>query len=459
VEPLKRSLTPVLASGWCCVAVVAIWGIAVRRSDSTLALTAGAVLLVSLAISRYAFALNFTTGPVLYLILLGLFHLGLVVPWTLGIYDISKVPWFIPHGLSRALALIIYSFLSFESGLFVALGVLGHAKGVSDKDDSNLENAKVFTVGGLLFLAAILMFVFGLINLDPVGYYRLTYSEVFRLEAETDPRFFGSGITVAFIGLCLAVAGASKRRLRATFLGTGLWVSMLFYFGFRGPALIAGLMVYAVALKKRIVFPRWLPWLAAAFLLVAIPMEFAVREQPLNERFPTSLEEINILDAPAEMGTSIRPLVETADLIGPGKYHHGKTYLVGIRGIVPNLALRWEPSSTESIDNLPPSHWITAVVDPWSYRNYGGMGFSAVAEPYMNFGIPGVVIFFLGLAFLLVWLERVSIRSSYSLASWALVVGSLLWTTRNDFSNFFRPAIWGLLCLGIIRVFSGTRPL
>jgi hypothetical protein len=185
-------------------------------------------------------------------------------------------------------------------------------------------------------------------------------------------------------------------------------------------------------------------------------MEFKVREQPLNERsFPTSLDGINILDGPAEMGTSIRPLVETADLIGPGNYRHGKTYLVGLEGILPNLSLRWEPVSKGSIDDLPPSQWITAVIDPWSYRNYGGMGFSAVAEPYMNFGTPGVIIFFLLLAFLLVQLERVSIRSSRALASWALVLGSLLWTTRNDFSNFFRPAVWGLLCLGAIHVLSG----
>ncbi|MFY9531824.1 MAG: O-antigen polysaccharide polymerase Wzy [Candidatus Acidiferrales bacterium] len=458
--PLRGSLRPVLAAAWYCIAVVAIWEIQARVSDSTLALTAGTLLLASLVISKCAFGLNFTAGPMLYLIVLGLFHLGLVVPWMLGIYDISKTPWFNPHGLSRALALIIYSILSFQSGVFVAFGVRGHSKDSFNQDGSNLENAKIFAVGGLLLLAAVVTFVFGLIKLDPLGYYRITYFEIFRLQAETDPRFFGSGITIAFIGLCLSVSGASKRQLRFTFLGTGLWVSILFYLGFRGPALIAGLIVYAVALKKGVLFPKWLPWIAAAFLLVAVPIESRLREQPLNERFfATSLRGIDILDGPAEMGTSIRPLVETADLIGPGDYRHGKTYLVGIKGIVPNLAFRWLPSSTESIDNLPPSQWITAVVDPWSYRNYGGMGFSAVAEPYMNFGTPGLVIFFLTLAFLLVLLERVSIRSSHALASWALVVGSLLWTTRNDFSNFFRPTVWGLLCLGVILFWPGKYTL
>jgi hypothetical protein len=113
--------------------------------------------------------------------------------------------------------------------------------------------------------------------------------------------------------------------------------------------------------------------------------------------------------------------------------------------------LRWESSSTESEADLPPNHWITSIVDPWAYKNYGGIGFSAVGEPYMNFGLPGVIAYFLFLSFFLVYLEQLSIRNSYSLAAWALILGPLLWTTRNDFTNFFRPAVWGLLILAAVK--------
>jgi hypothetical protein len=154
------------------------------------------------------------------------------------------------------------------------------------------------------------------------------------------------------------------------------------------------------------------------------------------------------------MGTSIRPLIETVDLIGPVQFRHGRTYVAGLKEILPNLSSRWKPGVKESVDNLPPSQWVTAVAEPWIYKNNGGLGFSAVAEPYMNFGTFGVLIFFFLLAFLLVQVERMSIRSSYALAGWALILGSLLWTTRNDFSGFFRPAAWGFLCLGAIRILS-----
>jgi len=159
-----------------------------------------------------------------------------------------------------------------------------------------------------------------------------------------------------------------------------------------GPALIDCLVVYTLSLKKGIDFPRWFPWLAFVFLLVAIPIIGVVRDEPLNDRNFGSA--VNILDAPVEMGQSIRPLVETEALIGPADFRYGKTYLIAIKTIIPNLAFRWQAPATEALDELPPSQWITALADPWAYKNYGGMGFSAIAEPYMNFGIIGVVGYF-----------------------------------------------------------------
>lgn len=400
----------------------------------------------------------------LYLVLLGLFHLGLLVPSALGLYDVGRIGWSETHGTSKGVGLVIYAILAFQVGIFGAFIRPPRPKGSVAKNGIELEDSGIFFAGCLLFVVAVIMFAAGLIGLDPTNYWRLTYSETFRLRAETDPRFFGTGITIASIGLCLAVAGGSKRQLRFGFLCAVIWVSGLFYFGFRGLTLIDGLIVYAIAVKKECLFPKWLPWCAAALLLIAVPMERIARDEPLDTRsVPTTLRDVNLLDAPAEMGASIRPLIETADLVDSTNYRHGRTYLTAIKGVLPNLAIRWEALSTESLDELPPDRWITAVVDPWLYRNYGGLGFSAVAEPYMNFGIVGVIAYFILVAFFLVRLEQVSVRNSHALAAWGLILGPLLWTTRNDFSNFFRPAIWGLVCLGLVRGFSRsysviTRP-
>jgi oligosaccharide repeat unit polymerase len=447
----RGSRTPIFLTGWVCIALFALWHILAPSSDSSSSVAAGLLLLASLAASRYALGLPFTSAPLLYLALLGLFHLGLVVPWALGIYDIGRIPWFAPYGLSRAIALITYSIISFQIGLVLATWNDLSSRKPIPAGNRKIEDKHIFIAGSSLFLVGLIAFIVGLIRLDPVGYYRLSYSETFRLRAESDPRFFGLGLMIVFIGLSLSAAGATRRQLRITFLSACVWVTLLFYLGFRGPAIIAGLIVYAVAVKKRIEVPAWIPSVVVAIVLVAVPVMRFSREQPLNQRsLPNSLNEFNILDTPAEMGASIRPLIETADLIGPGNYRFGRTYLIGIKAIAPNLAFRWEAPATESLDDLPPGHWITAMVDPWTYKNYGGIGFSAVAEPYMNFGALGVVAYFLLLAFMLVRLEQASIRSSYALAIWALVLGPLLWTTRNDSANFFRPAAWGLLCIGLV---------
>ena len=455
MESQRNSLFPVFLAGWGCIAVGAVWLVRMQSGDSILVLTAGLLLLSTLILSRYVFGLRITTSPMLYLVVLGLFHLGLLVPSALGLYDVGRIGWFQTHGISKAVGLVIYAILAFQIGIFASFARVSRPSSTVTENRINLEDSRIFFAGCFLFIIAVIMFVTGVIRLDPTNYYRLTYSETFRLRAESDPRFFGSGITIASIGLCLAVAGGSKRQLRFAFLCTVIWVSGLFYLGFRGLMLIAGLIVYAIAVKKEWAFPKWLPWCAAALLLIAVPMERIARDEPLDARsVTTTLRDLNMLDAPAEMGASIRPLIETADLVDSTNYRYGRTYLIGLKAVLPNLAVRWEAPSAESVDELPPSHWITATVDPWSYRNYGGMGFSAVAEPYMNFGVVGVILYFALIAFLLVRLEQVSFRNSYALAAWGLILGPLLWTTRNDFSNFFRPVVWGLVCLGLVHAFS-----
>jgi hypothetical protein len=460
LEERAEILKPVLLCAWACLALAALWLTRGRQTDASSALLATVVLVATLAVSRYAFQLRFSSAPMLYLILLALFHLGLVAPWALGVYDISRATWFVPFGITQAMTMVIYAVLAFQLGVAARLAAKKTSAEAATVRDSDTSNAHVLLAGWLLFLGGVAMFLVGLIGLDPAGYYRLTYSETFRLRAESDPRFFGSGITITLIGMSIAAAGASQRSLRGVFAGAGLWLLALVYWGFRGPALIAGLIVFVIGVKKGVRYPRWLPWAAAGALLIALPVIRLAREEPLNQRWlGFSMREFNILDGPAEMGASVRPLVETLGLIGPTNYRHGRTYLEGLRGVIPNLAAHWESPAAGSIDELPPSLWITAMVDPWMYRNYGGIGFSAIAEPYMNFGIAGVLVFFFGLGLALVYLEEFSARNAYALACWALILGPLLWTTRNDFFNFFRPAVWGLLCVGAIRVFAGGYTL
>ena len=74
----------------------------------------------------------------------------------------------------------------------------------------------------------------------------------------------------------------------------------------------------------------------------------------------------------------------------------------------------------------------------------------------MNFGVAGVVAYFLVLAMALVWADRFDGSRPTRLAMWATVLGPLLLTTRGAFDAFFRPAIWGLLVVFVSRVVADS---
>jgi hypothetical protein len=99
------------------------------------------------------------------------------------------------------------------------------------------------------------------------------------------------------------------------------------------------------------------------------------------------------------------------------------------------------------------------MVAPWAYAAFGGLGFSAVAEPYLNFGVLGVAGYFFLLGATLGWLDRALTRgpSRRFLAITAVVFMPLLVTVRNDFHNFLRPAAWGAAVVVLVEQVHGKR--
>ena len=134
-----KTLTPTFAAVWVCVAIFAIWQTNLRANDVASAIGAGLLLLTSLFYARYILSVPFASAPLIYLSILGLFHLGLILPWALGIYDISRAPLFTPYGLSHAIALIDYSIVAFHIGIIIALSRKKHAflfsQSVTDTED------------------------------------------------------------------------------------------------------------------------------------------------------------------------------------------------------------------------------------------------------------------------------------------------------------------------------------
>ena len=90
-----------------------------------------------------------------------------------------------------------------------------------------------------------------------------------------------------------------------------------------------------------------------------------------------------------------------------------------------------------------------------------GVGFTAIGEPYLNFGLPGVIAFFLALGYLLGRLDQVNLLERPGLLVFAsAILWHLIQTVRDDFSNFIKPMLFTyvfLLCWRLMtRILSGT---
>ena len=414
---------------------------------AALALFIAAVTLIRLSNLR-------PLGPVMiYFYVLALFHLGSVVLWAFGFEPQVTPRWLLIYRLTPAISLTILAIACYQVGAAWA-----------SRDGNSASAAATPRPGGdtALYHCGVAILTLGLaalvIGVSRLGWDRFvnaTYFETYRLQQHFDPRFFVTSLDIVPIGLYLATAAAPWRRILPVSLVGLLWATALFYLGFRGFALIPLVTVLAILVKRGLTLPRWVYVAGVVTLLVLISSVRVLRDSRLSDR--GSWSELT-LEAPTsslhELGGSILPLVHTLRLMQTEDYRWGRTYWQALGEVVPNLTFEWEADRFVPTEQLPPSHWVTKLAAPWRYRNYGGLGFSAVAEPYMNFGVPGVVAFFLFLGWALVRAERWGAAGPHAVAAWAIVLGPLLWTTRNASLVFFRPAVWGLLALAAALLIS-----
>jgi hypothetical protein len=430
------------------VSVAAHFGLWVWASgaddDRTAAVAATASFgIVALAGLR-SLRLHPLSPAMLYLWALAAFHLGLAAPWALGLESGQTPLWLLTHRLDDALALLIVAFGCYQAGL--AAAAWRRSARARSAGAPSLHNTVMYRCGLAVALAGVALLVAGawMIGLERLA--QATYFESYRLTQIYDPRLFISSLQVFPMGLYLAAASAPARRMPwVAALGLA-WSLAVFVLGYRGFALTPAATMLAVLHKRGFRLPRAVWAAGLASLLVAVPAARSLRDNPLAERSLTDIAlDIHLLEAAEEVGGSLRPLVHTLDLMENEPFRWGYTYWQAVEMVLPNLSIEWDAGGYIPVEKLPPSLWMARLAAPWHYYHGGGLGFSAVAEPYMNFGIAGVAAFFALLAGALVWCDRLDGLRPARVAVWAMALGPLLWTARNAFTVFVRPAVWGAL--------------
>jgi len=396
--------------------------------------------------------------PCGYLGLLGLFHLGLVVPACLGFEPSREARWLFSESTPKALLLCLIAFASFGLGALLAGRVSReqfpqHFK-VADGGPGDDHSPGLLLGGIALGILGVVCLTAGA---SRMGMFEVLYYDFFALRELEDPRLFGVGYMFATMGMVIAGVGATARQLRFVSLGSVAVFAPLFLYGFRGHLIVYFIAFLMVWDKKEPRVARQVAVAAVLFILVLSPAVRLLRSGQ-SANLSEAAASVGAFDLVTEAGGSLRPLVETVDALDYDNsgFWFGASYLGAFARVIPNLSTQW--AAPEARRTTDPAAWITSRVEPLTFRTGGGIGYSGVAEPYLNFGPVGVVAFFMLLGFILAAVDERR-PGIYARAVTACAYAALLWTVRNDFSNLVRPAVWAAAVVGVLYLLLAARRL
>lgn len=414
-----------------------------------------------------------------YLLALALFHLGLtymlavgqvqIPSWTNGPFSV----WLELGGWYVVLAL----------GAF-GIGMAGGAFAKRPRIFSEEERARfavrtnrfLFTQGIGLGIAAIIFLIMALQSYGNI----LAYSRAQIFALTGDSRGFGAFMMVLpSVVMLLALSAQNARQKIFAYPFAVFTVLLIMLSGYRSAALFPLLVAAILWVKSGRKIPVIVATSGVIFVLLAIAVIGVFRQMGSYEslgaeQLQSSYEQASIGDSIMEMGGSMGVLAEVLRLVPKNDPHvYGYSYWQSVKEIFPNIGLSYDASKSRgskageatfdqsAISEMKPSDWLTYRLNRWKYEHGQGVGFSTVAEPFLNFGMGGVIVFFIIAGYVLTRLDLADIVCHpYLYLFMAAIFWSFIRTVRNDFSNFTKPMGFIIIILIIWNIglyFTGKR--
>ena len=349
--------------------------------------------------------------------------------------------------LERTLVLVMLSLAVLHLGALIALAFTTPSapRGAGTSGQGSAADAFALRLIGSLLLAISIvptaLVLRDALNVASFSGYAGLFSRDFATGLQAGPQVLASLLVP---GSMFLLAG-TKRTRGVLISGTviGLYAAVMFYLGYRAPAVMA--MVAWAWLYDRTV-RRISPWVllggAAALMSVVFPLVRAVRDLNLADRayFAAFLSTSNpFLSTLSEMGASMNTVAYTMTLVPSTRpYDLGIGYAYSALTVVPNLFWHVHPAVTHQY-----STWLSTTVSPGSYFGFQGFGFSFIAEAFLNFGWLGPLaagLIGFGIARLYLWADRSSRPARLALV--ASYLSFILVFARGESNLLVRPFFW-----------------
>ena len=271
-------------------------------------------------------------------------------------------------------------------------------------------------------------------------------------------------------GAFLLAAGSRRYRgIQRLALALAVIYALSYLFmGYRsaaGAAIAAFGWIWHARLSKLPLYPS----LAAGVLVVFVvfPMIRLHRVTTGEDRlsWTSFVSTLDSYENPAsaslsEMGGTMETLAYTMDLVPNDRdYEYGKTYAFAALTILPNI---FGTARHPSVERGTASDWLVRTVSYNTASQGGGLGFSFLAEAYLNFGwaAPPLVMILLGFGFAAAecFAARSASPAATSLMGVILFFGLIY--ARAESTDIARSIVWcGFIPLAVLALFVAQKKL
>ncbi len=355
--------------------------------------------------------------------------------------------------LFSTLVLVIIGLMGFHLGGLLAYNAK-HSQVTPDESVSvaqHIQDRALRSIGWILLCVAIIP---SLMQLGSAINVALTsgYFALFQRDAQTGFDAAPRILATFLIPAAMFILGGSRQNRFSKYVSlclVSLYVLVELFLGHRGTAI--PIAVAYIWLWSRVIqpLPKSVLFTATIIgLVVVIPLVRVIRNVPGQDRLLleyivesyTSIDN-PVVEAISEMGGSMITVAYTLQLIPTTQdFNYGLDYVYATFTIVPNFFGTVHPT----IARGTPSVWLIQTVSPYTAARGGSIGYSFIAEAFLNFGwigtpiVLGVIGFFF--AKFTTWADKPGEAGRQAVL--ATFLAFFLFYVRADSASVFRPLIW-----------------